>query len=234
MTTPPNDPLAEHPIGPDPSPKTTRRPETLSLFPDIGETPIGKEHPAPAARRARNQGPGETPAPADPAPVQTGAASGLPEAADAPPGSGDGEGSVSFARRVVAGLADLLILALVGAVQLAAGAFLLDLRFPPAALLWIAAFLGLAALVLLVLVPFVWGTTPGMALADLKVAAADGGSPTLLASFLRFAGFVLTGLLAGVPMLVSAFDRRGRTLADLFSGTTLVAVKRESAPERAG
>ena len=233
MTPPPNDPLAEHPIGPDPSPKTTRRPETLSLFPDIGETPIGKEHPAPAARRPRNQGPADAPAP-ESSPAPAAPVSGHSEATGVLPRSGEGEGSVSFARRVVAGLADLLILALVGAVQLAAGAFLLDLRFPPAALLWIAAFLGLAALVLLVLVPFVWGTTPGMALADLKVAAADGGSPTLLASFLRFAGFVLTGLLAGVPMLVSAFDRRGRTLADLLSGTTLVAVKRESVPERAG
>jgi uncharacterized RDD family membrane protein YckC len=134
---------------------------------------------------------------------------------------------------VVAGLADLLILALVGAVQVAAGAFFLDLRFPPAALLWIAAFLALIALVLLVLVPFVWGTTPGMALAELKVVAGDGRSPTLLASFLRFVGFVLTGLLAGVPMLVAAFDRRGRTLADLFSRTSVVAVRRETALERA-
>ena len=228
MPTPPDDPLAEHPIGPDPSPKPKGRPETLSLFPDIGETPIGKEPTAAAPRRSR------TPSPTESAPPEAAPAAAPPNAAGEPAGTDRGEGPGSFARRVVAGLADLLILALVGAVQLAAGAFLLDLRFPPAALLWIVAFLGLVALVLLVLVPFVWGTTPGMALADLKVVAGDGGSPTLLASFLRFTGFVLTGLFAGVPMLVSAFDRRGRTLADLFSGTTLVAVKRESAPERAG
>ena len=229
MTTRPNDSLAEHPIGPDPAQKPSRRPETLSLFPEIGETPLGKEPPQPPARRSRISGPAEAAgpeAPSAPPPAPIEKAEPLVPAGP--------EGPVSFARRVVAGLADLLILALVGAVQLAAGAFLLDLRFPPAALLWIAAFLGLAALVLLVLVPFVWGTTPGMALADLRIVAEDGGSPTLPASFLRFAGFVLTGLLAGVPMLVSAFDRRGRTLADLFSGTTLVAARREGAPEQAG
>ncbi len=217
MPTPPNDPLAEHPIGPDPSPKAARRPETLSLFPDIGEMPLGREAAPSATRRPRSPSPQEA-APAEAAP---------------PLASAPEDVTVSFARRVVAGLADLLILALVGAVQVAAGAFFLDLRFPPAALLWIAAFLALVALVLLVLVPFVWGTTPGMALAELKVVAGDGRSPTLLASFLRFVGFVLTGLLAGVPMLVAAFDRRGRTLADLFSRTSVVAVRRETALERA-
>jgi uncharacterized RDD family membrane protein YckC len=140
---------------------------------------------------------------------------------------------VSFARRIVAGLADLLILGLVGAVELAAGAFFLDLRFPPAALAGVAAFLLLVALVLLVLVPFVWGTTPGMALADLRVIASDGGSPALTASFLRFLGFILTGMLGGVPLLVAAFDRQGRTLADLFSGTSLVAASHDSGSGRA-
>src|SRR5207245_10786220 len=95
---------------------------------------------------------------------------------------------ISLARRVAAGLADLVILALVGAVELTAGAFLLELRFPPAALLPLGAFLGLAALVLLVLAPFVSGTTPGMALADLTTVAADGGSPTPAAPFLRLLG----------------------------------------------
>jgi uncharacterized RDD family membrane protein YckC len=79
--------------------------------------------------------------------------------------------------------------------------------------------------VLLVLAPFVWGTTPGMALADLRIRAEDGGSPTLAAAFLRFVGFLLTGALAGVPLLVAAFDRRGRTLADLVSRTTIEPVE---------
>jgi uncharacterized RDD family membrane protein YckC len=64
-----------------------------------------------------------------------------------------------------------------------------------------------------------------MALADLRICAEDGGSPTLSAALLRFAGFLLTGALAGVPLLVAAFDRRGRTLADLVSRTTIEPVE---------
>ena len=73
-----------------------------------------------------------------------------------------------------------------------------------------------------------------MALVDLRIASSDGGSPTLLASLLRFVGFALTGLFAGVPLLIAAFDRRGRTLADLFSRTTLVSIRRGAGPERPG
>jgi uncharacterized RDD family membrane protein YckC len=196
----------------------------------VGETPLRESAPPPEGAR-----------PAAPEPPHERARSAVRPAEEllAPPRPGDLDAdeadedprAVAFARRVAAGLADLLILALVGAVELAAGALLLDLRFPPPAFVPLAAFLFLAALVLLVLAPFVWGTTPGMALADLRIRAGDGGSPTLAAAFLRFVGFLLTGALAGVPLLVAAFDRRGRTLADLLSGTTIEGVE---APGPAG
>jgi len=209
----PRDPLAEHPLGGE-APRRPSKGKTLSLFPDLGEAPLHK-------------GPEETapPAPA-PSAAEPGAPEALPEAEEVPEGE---EESVAFARRLTAGLADLLILTLVGAVELAAGSLVLDLRFPLAAFVPLGAFLVLVALVLLVLAPFVWGTTPGMALADLRIRAEDGGSPTLAASFLRFLGFLLTGLLAGVPLLLSAFDRRGRTFADLLSGTTVVSAERRGA-----
>ncbi len=213
MPDPPRDPLAEHPLLTGAAPRPSRG-RTLSLFPDLGEAPL---RPAEEAPRS---------APPDVSALPEGTEV-LPEAEEAP--AETEAGSVTFARRLAAGLADLLILALVGAVELASGALLLDLRFPPAAFLPLAAFLFLVALVLLVLAPFVWGTTPGMALADLRILAEDGGSPTLAATLLRFAGFLLTGLLAGVPLLLAAFDRRGRTLADLLSGTTVVAVERRGA-----
>jgi uncharacterized RDD family membrane protein YckC len=230
MSEPPRDPLAEHPLAPDPQRRRSGPRATLELFPTVSETPFGP--------------PGERPAPtrveAQISPEAVPEAAAREQLEPAPPvlhehvlaeGEPDGPRAVAFARRVAAGLADLLILALVGAVELAAGALLLDLRFPPSAFVPLAAFLLLAALVLLVLAPFVWGTTPGMALADLRIRAEDGGSPTLSAAFLRFSGFLLTGALAGVPLLVAAFDRRGRTLADLVSRTTIEPVE---APEPSG
>ena len=207
MSEPPRDPLAEHPIAPDTPRRRSGTRATLELFPAAPEaTP--RERPAPDASSFREPPPG----------AEAEAEAEEPR-------------TVAFARRVAAGLADLLILALVGAVELAAGALLLDLRFPPPAFIPLTAFLFLAALVLLVLAPFVWGTTPGMALADLRIRAEDGGSPTLAAAFLRFVGFLLTGALAGVPLLVAAFDRRGRTLADLVSRTTIEPVETSGAPE---
>jgi len=208
------DPLAEHPLGGEPAPPAKGRGKTLSLFPDVAEAPLS---PGPAA--------------STPPPAQTASAASGPTADDDVDDPGEpvddpgAEASVAFARRFAAGLADVVILGLFGALELAAGAILLELRFPPSALLGLGAFLFLAALVLLVLVPFVWGATPGMALADLRVSAADGGSPTLAAASLRFLGALLTGALAGVPLLVAAFDRKGRTLSDLLSGTTLVPAR---------
>ncbi len=227
MSEPPRDPLAEHPIAPDTPRRRSGTRATLELFPTASETPLGP--PAEPAKPARAETPAFASSPAASAPETTARERPAP-AADAfreieSVADADELRSVAFARRVAAGLADLLILALVGAVELAAGALLLDLRFPPPAFIPLAAFLLLTALVLLVLAPFVWGTTPGMALADLRIRAEDGGSPTLAAAFLRFVGFLLTGALAGVPLLVAAFDRRGRTLADLVSRTTIEPVE---------
>jgi uncharacterized RDD family membrane protein YckC len=214
MAETPRDPLAEHPLGGEGSRRAPKG-KTLSLFPDVGEAPL----------RAGDNGAAPPGAAAPPA--AAGTLEELPEAEEA--ADGEEEEAVAFARRIAAGLADLLIVALVGAVELAAGSLLLDLRFPLPAFVPLGSFLFLVALVLLVLAPFVWGTTPGMALADLKIRAEDGGSPTLVASLLRFLGSLLTGLLAGVPLLLAAFDRRGRTFADLLSGTTVVAAGRRGA-----
>jgi uncharacterized RDD family membrane protein YckC len=212
MATPPKDPLAEHPLGSEPPARGSRQVGTLELFPEAADAPSPAVPVEPAVAAA----------PKAKARVPDG------DEIDAPGELLDEGEPVSFTRRVVAGLADLLILALVGTVELTAGAFFLDLRFPLQALLGLGAFLLLVALVLLVLVPFVWGTTPGMALADLRIVARDGGSPTLASSLLRFGGFLLTCALAGVPLLVAAFDRRGRTLSDLLSGTLLTPVEKPS------
>lgn len=232
MAEPPRDPLAEHPLAPEREPARPKAPgRTLDLFGSAADTPFREGTGASdgAARAAAPEPPRER-SRSSVRPAEEILAPPRPDELE-PEAGDDDPRAVAFARRVAAGLADLLILALVGAVELAAGALLLDLRFPPPAFVPLAAFLFLAALVLLVLAPFVWGTTPGMALADLRIRAADGGSPTLDAAFRRFLGFLLTGALAGVPLLVAAFDRRGRTLADLLSGTTIEGIE---APEPAG
>ena len=222
MSEPPRDPLAEHPLLPDPPRRRSSSRATLELFPDASEKPLGPREDDAAPEPAPEPPPSKS-APSPPERSTAGAPMfSAPEPEETEP---EAPRAVAFARRVAAGLADLLILALVGAVELAAGALLLDLRFPPPAFLPLAAFLLLAALVLLVLAPFVWGTTPGMALADLRICAEDGGSPTLSAALLRFVGFLVTFALAGVPLLVAAFDRRGRTLADLVSRTTIEPVE---------
>ncbi len=233
MPEPPRDPLAEHPLAPEPE-SARKRPagRTLDLFSDVGEMPL-REGAAPEGGGSSGTPPFEPGRERLRSAVRPAEEILVPPRPDElePPSGDEGQRAVAFARRVAAGLADLLILALVGAVELAAGALVLDLRFPPPAFVPLAAFLFLAALVLLVLAPFVWGTTPGMALADLRIRAEDGGSPTLASAFLRFLGFLLTGALAGVPLLVAAFDRRGRTLADLLSKTTMEGVE---APEAGG
>jgi uncharacterized RDD family membrane protein YckC len=226
MSEPPRDPLAEHPLAPDPTRRRSGPRATLELFPSVSETSFGPPEEGRAAVRTEAQEPpSAAAAPEDTRHERPGPAPPVFHEPEIVGEETEGPRAVAFARRVAAGLADILILALVGAVELASGALLLDLRFPPPAFLPLAAFLLLAALVLLVLAPFVWGTTPGMALADLRIRAEDGGSPTLAAAFLRFTGFLLTGALAGVPLLVAAFDRRGRTLADLMSRTTVEPVE---------
>jgi uncharacterized RDD family membrane protein YckC len=231
MAEPPRDPLAEHPLAPEREPERPKAPgRTLELFTDVGETPLREGRAPEHAPRAAAPDPPRERSRSSARPAEEILTPPRPDELE-PEEDGDDPHAVAFARRVAAGLADLLILALVGAVELAAGALLLDLRFPPSAFVPLVAFLFLAALVLLVLAPFVWGTTPGMALADLRIRAADGGSPTLVAAFLRFVGYLLTGALAGVPLLVAAFDRQGRTLADLLSRTTIEGVE---TPEPAG
>lgn len=212
----PGDPLAEHPLS-DVSRRLKRPASNLPLFPDVGQAPLdgsAGDDRSVSDKTLRH-------IPTSPLPSKREESGELLEPSLDP---------VTFVRRLTAGLADVLIIGLVGAVELTAGALLLELRFPPAAFVGVFSFLFLAALVLLVLTPFVWGTTPGMALADLRIVAKDGGSPTLGASFLRFVGFVLTGALAGVPLLIAAFDRQGRSLADLLSGTTVSAALRRPAP----
>lgn len=230
MTNDPKDALAEHPIGTEEGPKKpASAPGNLELFPLPDEEAGGKKPPRPPKRHSKKDESVPPSTVAAKAPGVEELAEAIEEAVEEDSGEAGASSRLVFTRRIVGGLADILILVLLGTVQLAAGAVLLELRFPPTAFLGVSGFLGLASLILLVLVPFVWGTTPGLALVDLRIQATDGGSPTLGAAFLRFAGFLLTLALGGVPMLVAAFDKNGRTFADLVSRTSVVSLHQEPA-----
>lgn len=123
---------------------------------------------------------------------------------------------ISPLARLTAGLLDL---AAVLAVALAAfiGARFLgvepDLRLLPGVVLFVVAF----SFVYHVFPLLFWGSTPGMASADLTTRDPSGRTLTAWQSTLRWAGSLGTVLLAGVPMIVSWFT--GWSLADLVSGS---------------
>jgi hypothetical protein len=47
MSEPPRDPLAEHPLAPDPPRRRSSPRTTLELFPNVSEKPLGPEQDAP-------------------------------------------------------------------------------------------------------------------------------------------------------------------------------------------
>jgi uncharacterized RDD family membrane protein YckC len=84
---------------------------------------------------------------------------------------------------------------------------------------------------------FFWsiaGSTPGMALAQLRVVTTDGRPPGLGRSLIRFAGLVLSiaiCFLGFVPALVS---ERRRALQDFLAGTVVVRDLASAEPRREG
>src|SRR5512141_1160188 len=99
MSEPPRDPLAEHPLTPDPARRRPSTRATLELFPDVSEKPLG-----PPQESAPSEFPIE-PAPAAPAPepaARERSKAGAPTFSEPEPAAGETEGprAVAFARRV--------------------------------------------------------------------------------------------------------------------------------------
>ncbi len=110
-----------------------------------------------------------------------------------------------------------------------AGAFLgaaASIRRSPSASSWIWCALFAIEVSFFLCIPSLalFGKTPGMALADLTAEGDDGEKPPLSCVLRRWTTGILTVLLAGIPLLTVAFDRRRRTPADLASGCPLRAV----------
>lgn len=97
---------------------------------------------------------------------------------------------------------------------------------------------GLLIMILLTLTnflifPMFSGQTIGKMLTGLRIVRLDGGTPGFALIILRhFIGYPITILTGGIGYIVSIFNKKGRALHDVLSGTVLVygskKVKRKS------
>lgn len=124
--------------------------------------------------------------------------------------------------RALAGLLDGAVVLLVGAVTLLAVRAAFGLAPGTRALLYGAAFAGELSLVALVLSLFLFGRTPGLALASLRVEEPEGVSLRISRALAR--PFVSLLLLAvpGISLLVAALREDRASATDLLTGTVLL------------
>jgi uncharacterized RDD family membrane protein YckC len=66
------------------------------------------------------------------------------------------------------------------------------------------------------------GQTPGLRLMGLRVEGANGASPSVARSLLRFAGLILAIIPLGAGFLPALVDARRRALPDYLAGTVVV------------
>lgn len=126
-----------------------------------------------------------------------------------------GDGSAGRARRLAAGLADLVIHAALGVTAILGVRGLgvrPDLSQWPAFALFVLTFSFLYSVLPLAF----WGHTPGMAWAGITSRNQDGEALTFDQTARRWLGGLITALLLGLPLLVLV---KGRSLADLLSGS---------------
>jgi len=139
----------------------------------------------------------------------------------------------SLGPRFLAGFFDAAILVLI--TSIVALTIRLDGRFHLGMipLIWIGAFSLELGLLSAVLALFLFGRTPGMALASIKAEESDG----MPVRFARAIRRVLWGFgtlsLPGLSLLVAAIREDGLSLVDLLSGT-VVRVSEDAVPPPAG
>jgi uncharacterized RDD family membrane protein YckC len=134
------------------------------------------------------------------------------------------DGAAGRARRLAAGLADLVVhAALIVAAVLGVQALGVrpDLAHWPAYATFLVAFSFLYTVLPLAF----WGHTPGMAWAGLTSRNQDGEALTFDQTARRWLGGLFTALLAGLPLLVLV---KGRSLADLVSGSATYLAEEEA------
>jgi uncharacterized RDD family membrane protein YckC len=98
-------------------------------------------------------------------------------------------------------------------------------RDPSLSVGWLIALLVLVTN--FIILPVVLGRTIGKFATGLRVVAQDGSNPTFVAAALRhLVGYPLTLLTGGLGFAFAAFNRKGRALHDIISGTIVVRASR--------
>jgi uncharacterized RDD family membrane protein YckC/pSer/pThr/pTyr-binding forkhead associated (FHA) protein len=133
-----------------------------------------------------------------------------------------------FWRRVLASLADAVILAVIGflltfALGLAGGLVAEPAPFLQEYVAAIATAVGFLLPVAYFLVGWAhWGRTPGKALCGLRILREDGAQLGMGGAFVRLLGYLLSSLVLGLGFLMAAFTDRKRGLHDMVAGTVVV------------
>ncbi|MGH9441770.1 MAG: RDD family protein [Thermoanaerobaculia bacterium] len=143
------------------------------------------------------------------------------EPAREPVDAGNSASPAALAARARAFGTDALLCGLVSGGAFLAAAASVERSPAAASWIWCAVFMVQVSFFLCVPSLILFGRTPGMALADLTVEREDGEKPPFAAAAGRWLLCVFTALLAGLPLLTVAFDRRRRTPADLATGWPL-------------
>lgn len=125
------------------------------------------------------------------------------------------DGAAGRARRLAAGLADLVVHAAI-VVAAVLGVQALGIRPDPAQWPAYTTFLAAFSFLYTVLPLAFWGHTPGMAWAGITSRNQDGEALTFDQTARRWLGGLVITLLAGLPLLALV---KGRSLADLVSGS---------------
>jgi uncharacterized RDD family membrane protein YckC len=144
---------------------------------------------------------------------------GIPDLPPAAERTADRAAPVSLRAKAFA--ADAVLCAIISAAAFLSAAASLQRSPSAGSWIWCGVFAIEVSLFLCVPSLALFGKTPGMALSDLTVERDDGEKPPLPCVLRRWVAGILTILLAGLPLLTIAFDKRRRSPADLTSGWPL-------------
>ena len=144
-----------------------------------------------------------------------------------------------FWQRTLAFLIDKFILFLISMILIFTGALLLGLGFPFSLFMDVSttatgtffiSYYGTSILLNMVYFTYFHGTigqTPGKMLLGLKVIQKTGEPMTLGIAFLRWVGYIISGLIFNLGFVWVAFDSKKRGWHDMIAATNVIRINCE-------